>query len=95
MEWGMRRADELGLESYIEATAAGRLLYERCGYRSVARVDVDMEDKDGEKGEVWKALQSDLLPAGYDSMWRPVKGIWMKDEPQKTWGRRLAGMTDS
>lgn len=95
MDWGLRRADELGLETYIEATAAGRKLYERCGCRVVARVDVDMESKGDARGKEWKALQGEMLPCGYDSMWRPVRGVWMEDEPQKSWGEQSGRIVNS
>lgn len=74
MAWGLKRTDELGLESYIEATAAGRKLYERCGYRVVARVDVNISRND--RGEAWRSLEDRILPSGYDSMWRSVNGVW-------------------
>ena len=85
--------DELGLESYIEATSVGRRLYERCGYRAVARVDIDMEGKGG--GEEWGSLESSFLPSGYDAMWRPPRGIWEEGEPERTWRARLDNTQDS
>lgn len=85
MAWGLRRTDEMELESYIEATEAGRKLYERCGYRFVAKVNLDMEAKGG-GGEERKSLERRLLPCGYDAMWRPVGGAWMEGEPKTTWG---------
>ena len=36
VEWGIERADRDELETFIYATAAGRPLYERCGFRAVA-----------------------------------------------------------
>lgn len=87
MAWGMHRADELGLESYIEATPMGRELYERCGFQVVARVDVEV---DAERGmEEWESMKRGLLPAGYDAMWRPVGGVWVDGEPQRTWSERV------
>lgn len=32
MEWGTRKADELGLESWVEATPLGSMIYARHGF---------------------------------------------------------------
>ncbi|KAI9698071.1 MAG: hypothetical protein M1820_007579 [Bogoriella megaspora] len=87
MSWGLERTDGLGIESYIEATPAGRKLYERTGFRFVARVDINTEKY--ESGDGWKTLQSGILPFGYDAMWRAVHGVWKDGEPQRTWAERL------
>lgn len=89
MAWGLKQVDDMGLESYIEATEEGRRLYERNGYQVVARVEVDMEGK-GDGEENWKTLERRLLPCGFYAMWRPVGGVWMEGEPHRTWGDRFA-----
>ena len=38
MAWGINKADEMGLESYIDATEAGMPLYETCGYTKASRL---------------------------------------------------------
>lgn len=35
MKWGLDKADELGLPAYLEASQAGKGLYERCGFEVV------------------------------------------------------------
>ena len=87
MSWGLSRTDKAGLESYVEATPAGRKLYERCGYHFVARVNIVVKNTDGD--ETWKDLESRVLPSGYDSIWRPILGVCEKGEPQRTWKDRL------
>jgi GNAT superfamily N-acetyltransferase len=41
MEWGIKKADELGLPSYIEATDIGLRLYEASGFRVEGEIDLD------------------------------------------------------
>jgi GNAT superfamily N-acetyltransferase len=51
VEWGIKTADEKGLQVYIEATEAGLNLYLRYGMKEVDRVDVDLEPWGGKKGD--------------------------------------------
>ena len=41
MEWGTKKADELGLTSYIESTESGRPLYEAQGFYVEGDIDLD------------------------------------------------------
>jgi len=74
MAWGIKKADELGFESYIDATEAGIPLYEMCGYAKASRVDFDAS-KD-EASQQWRELREELLPFSFWPMWRPVGGIF-------------------
>ena len=42
MEWGLAKVDDLGLDSFIEATGIGQSLYAQYGYRPIRSVNVDM-----------------------------------------------------
>jgi hypothetical protein len=46
MEWGIRKADELGLPSYIEATDIGLKLYEKYGFKVEGDIDLDATTED-------------------------------------------------
>lgn len=72
MAWGIEKADELGLESYIDATEAGIPLYETCGYAKASKVDLDAS-KD-EASQQWIELREKLLPFSFWPMWRPAGG---------------------
>jgi len=52
VEWGVKKADELGLVAYTEASPKGLGLYLKHGFKEVDRVTVDLEPWGGEKGTV-------------------------------------------
>lgn len=82
MEWGLTKADAIGLEGYIEASALGRILYGKHGFKQICEMNIDMtpgvEDAAG-KAE-WEALTQYYLPHGFEAyaMWRPARGDWNK-----------------
>ena len=51
VEWGINKAEEKGLQVYIEATEQGLGLYLRYGMIEVDRVDVDLEPWGAKNGE--------------------------------------------
>ncbi|KAL4882161.1 hypothetical protein BJY04DRAFT_187281 [Aspergillus karnatakaensis] len=77
MDWGLRIADERGLESWLDATQSGRPLYELYGFRAVLDNIVkpvpERELSDTEKEE-WKYYEETLLPIDITHMWRPPRG---------------------
>jgi GNAT superfamily N-acetyltransferase len=50
LEWGLEKADREGLECWIEASPAGKPLYEKLGWREVGVTDVELR-RWGWKGE--------------------------------------------
>lgn len=52
VEWGVQKADELGLIAYTEASPKGLGLYLRFGFEEIDRVTVDLEPWGGKKGMV-------------------------------------------
>jgi len=52
VEWGVKKADELGILAYTEASAKGLGLYLRYGFYEMDRVTVDLGDWGGEKGQL-------------------------------------------
>ncbi|RDW89701.1 hypothetical protein BP6252_01733 [Coleophoma cylindrospora] len=50
MRWGLERADEAGVETYLEASPEGKAVYERFGFKEVGRLVVG-EEWFGEQGE--------------------------------------------
>lgn len=72
MAWGIKRADEMGLESYIDATESGTALYEKYGYIKAPGVDFVADKHD--PSPYLKQLQQELLPFTFWPMWRPAGG---------------------
>jgi hypothetical protein len=60
MEWGVKKADEMNVPSFIEASDLGKLLYEKFGFMTFGEIDVNTE-KENASAE-WKRLQKDLPP---------------------------------
>lgn len=42
LEWGLERADDKRLAAYVEGAPAGLRLYEKFGFKEVARLQLDM-----------------------------------------------------
>lgn len=42
IKWGLAEADRLGLPSFLESSPAGRPLYEKYGFRTIATLKVDL-----------------------------------------------------
>lgn len=51
VEWGVKRADELGIEAFVEATEEGKGLYAKWGFGVVEDVRIRGE-RWGVEGEV-------------------------------------------
>jgi GNAT superfamily N-acetyltransferase len=65
VEWGTRRADELGVKGYVEASYTGRWLYETCGFKPTEHVLLEA----GKQREEWKEYEQ----VGYYFMERDAR----------------------
>lgn len=81
VEWGLAKADELGLESLIEASPLGRWLYEKYDYRFMMAIAMDTEHPNA--SAEWRIYAKLLGPATFHVLWRPVRGDW--GGPQSPW----------
>lgn len=52
LDWGMRKADEEGLMTYLDSTMTGRPIYERRGFEVVKALEWDRVPWGGE-GKDW------------------------------------------
>ena len=84
MEWGCKRADELGLDTFAESPDAGRPLFEAVGFITV---DDFYWDADVEKpSKVWEALTRRLeMPLHGYLMWRPPGGKFIEGKTTLPW----------
>lgn len=42
VEWGTKKADELGLPAYLESSPTGHHLYQRCGFHDLDILKLDL-----------------------------------------------------
>lgn len=75
MKAGIERIDELGMESFIEASSSGMLVYEKNGYIKVQHLDINPNRPEGLSDKEiaeWENTASAILPAGVTLMHRPA-----------------------
>lgn len=94
VEWGVKIADELGLESFIEASQDGVPLYVSYGYVPVGHLYLTAENE--EPSPEWTSAYQKIRPDPYrvEVMWRPKDGKFMPGETEYTWEER-AGAKDA
>lgn len=51
LRWGLERADEEGVECFIEASPEGKPIYERFGWRERGRLVLDLKGRGVEEEE--------------------------------------------
>jgi hypothetical protein len=76
LQWGVDRADELGVKCIVEATVDGQSLYARFGFVTKQVVDTKKEGMD--EDEEWMKLQKRY----------PLVSCWM-ERPRKLEGSKL------
>ncbi|KAK7976271.1 ribosome biogenesis protein S.t1.c1 [Apiospora arundinis] len=81
MNWGMKKADELGFDFYLDSTPSGRPLYEANGFRYLEE-NVNIPVVERIPGEKWKEVEEKVSPLTFWLMWRSVNGIYERRESQ-------------
>ena len=76
MEWGTRKADELGLEIFVEASPLGFQLYSKHGFRAERVVELTPPRQADEKDEEWAQCRRMTEGLKCAVLRRPVKSIW-------------------
>ncbi|KAL3456736.1 hypothetical protein BJX64DRAFT_281145 [Aspergillus heterothallicus] len=90
-----RRADELGLEAYMEAvTAMGVPIFMRHGFIPFRKVAVEPKAGHGiaDDDEEWKAMEIRMQPLRFWPMWRPPYGKFTPGVTVPPWGGFMNGM---
>jgi GNAT superfamily N-acetyltransferase len=72
LEWGIKRADELGLEIWLDSTVYGVPLYKKHGFQVVKENNINPQTENPD--DDWRKIEEDLLPITLWSMWRPIRG---------------------
>ena len=83
MQWGTQKADEMGLEMWLDATVYGRPLYTKHGFvyinKNRLRPETDQPDED------WERIERELLPMTLWQMWRPSGGKYEEGKTVRPW----------
>ncbi|KAL8788973.1 MAG: hypothetical protein Q9213_001382 [Squamulea squamosa] len=72
LKWGTQKADELDLDTFIEAARPGIPLYLTHGFKEVEEYWIDPKIED--PSEEWKQLKEKIPPIPWMFMWRPKQG---------------------
>ena len=72
LQWGLDKADQLGLETFLESTEIGLPLYAKMGFTVLN--EIHWEPTPPEATDELEELQRNLTFRGH-LMWRPAKGI--------------------
>jgi len=85
LEWGIRKAEEMGVEMWLDATVYGVPLYRKHGFVVVnennIRPTTDNPDQE------WEKIAKELLPMTMWQMWRPVGGKYEEGKTVRPWER--------
>lgn len=86
MNWGMAKADEMGVELFLDATLVGKPLYEANGMVEVDK-NVIMPQTDS-PDDAWKATEKMIGPSTWHLMWRPQGGNYQEGKTVKPWEKK-------
>lgn len=85
MEWGVQKAEEKSLESYIDATAIGRELYSKWGFVEGRQCEFTLANfpETPKRNE----LNDLLLPFVWWPMYRPIGGKYEENKGLFPWDK--------
>ncbi|THV45955.1 hypothetical protein BGAL_0432g00020 [Botrytis galanthina] len=83
MQWGMERAERMGVEVVVESSEMGYSLYKKFGLRSIEKIAVDMRVEN--PTNTWRRLESDFGPVLIWWMWKPRDGIYVAGKTELPW----------
>ncbi|KAI4231319.1 MAG: hypothetical protein L6R40_007764 [Gallowayella cf. fulva] len=83
VKWGIQKADELGLETFIEAAEPGVPLYLSHGFGAMDEFCID--PKVPEPSLEWKQLKERIPPIRWIFMWRPQQGSFEEGKTSVPW----------
>ncbi|KAK9776460.1 putative N-acetyltransferase domain-containing protein [Seiridium cardinale] len=83
MDWGIKKADEMGVEFFLDSTPYGRPLYEANGFEYIEEnVNIPVTEAPDEE---WKAVEDKVGPFTFWLMWRPVSGKYGAGKTARPW----------
>lgn len=85
MEWGIKKAAEMNVEMWLDATIYGIPLYQKHGFVLVNENNLKPEYEGKIPDEEWKKIETELVPMTLWQMWRPVDGQYVEGITKKPW----------
>ncbi|KAK9239687.1 GNAT family acetyltransferase [Lipomyces kononenkoae] len=88
LNWGLSKADKLGLESWLDASVFGFSLYQSVGFLTYGSNNVRVEmpaDYSAEQKAEWEHYKKILLPIEHAVMWRPAGGKFIIGKTITPW----------
>lgn len=83
MNWGKQKADEMGVEMWLDATKYGVPVYLKHGFTVVGVNQVKPTKED--PGEEWVKTEKELGEMTFWPMWRPAGGDYDEETSVKPW----------
>jgi hypothetical protein len=83
MQWGMQRAEEMGLEVVVESSEMGHDLYKKFGLRTIEKIALDM--RIDRPSNTWRRLESDLGDVMLWWMWKPHGRLYEAGKMELPW----------
>lgn len=81
MDVGIKKADSLDLECWLEGSGMGKPLYEKFGFQSLFKIAFDAEIPGA--SDEWRKCAHEMTPAPVFAMWRPRRGQWRLENGQE------------
>ena len=72
MNWGMQKADELGIEMWIDGTSVGVPVYVKHGF--IAVHETVLEPQAENPDEEWEKVKAEFGHVRLTHFWRPMGG---------------------
>lgn len=83
LEWGTKKAEELGVEMWLDATIHGVPLYKKHGFEVVSENNLNPQTETPD--DEWRKIKEELMPMNFWVMWRPVGGKYEDGKTIRPW----------
>lgn len=90
LDWGLAKADGLGLDSWLNASSFGFRLYQSVGFLTYGSNNVEVaipEHYTEAQREEWEQYKKILLPLNNAVMWRPAGGKFVIGKTVTPWAK--------
>ena len=85
LDWGVRKAAEMGAEMWLDAFQYGRPVYERFGFTTVVHHRLTPQPTVEQPDDAWKACEREWTDLEEWIMWRPRDGPYVEGKSVRPW----------